>query len=92
MDMLATVIAVARTKAIRAAAEELALTASAVHKRVRNTSKLLGTPLFTATENGMVPTEAGALFVHDAERAVEQALLAEDRITALLEIEGGIRL
>jgi len=46
MDMLAAVIAVARKKAIPAAAEELALTASAVHKRVRNTSKLLGTPLF----------------------------------------------
>jgi len=89
MDMLAAVIAVARKKAIPAAAEDLALTASAVHKRVRNTSKVLGTPLFTVTENGMVLTEAGALFVRDAERAVEQALLAEDRITALLEIEGG---
>jgi len=89
MDMLAAVIAVARKKAIPAAAEELALTASAVHKRVRNTSKLLGTPLFTVTGDGMVLTEAGTLFVRDAERAVEQALLAEDRITALLQIEGG---
>ena len=89
MDMLAAVIAVARQKAIPAAGEELALTASAVHKRVRNTSKLLGTPLFTVTENGMLLTEAGALFVRDAERALEQALLVEDRITALLEIEGG---
>jgi len=89
MDMLAAVIAVARKKAIPAAAEELALTASAVHKRVRNTSKLLGTPLFMVTEDGMVLTEAGTLFVRDAERAVEQALLAEDRITALLEVEGG---
>jgi len=89
MDMLAAVIAVARKKAIPGAAEELALTVSAVHKRVRNTRTLLGTPLFTVTENGMALTEAGALFVRDAERAVEQALLAEYRITALLEIERG---
>ena len=38
----------------------------------------------------MVLTEPGALFVRDAERAVEQALLAEDRSPHFSKSKGGI--
>ena len=89
MDMLAAVVALAERRTMESAAKELGVTSSAVHKRIQSASKLMGAPLFMSTERGMVPTMTGENLYPGALRALEMALLAEDRTTALLDLEAG---
>jgi LysR family cyn operon transcriptional activator len=87
IDMLVAVIALARKKTLDKAAEEIGvITASAVYKRVQAASKLFGAPLFLNTEHGMVLTEAGQALYVDAVKAVEQTLLAEERVASHLDL------
>jgi DNA-binding transcriptional LysR family regulator len=88
--MLAAALAVAQTKTLEKAAIEVGVgTASAIYKRIQSLTQLLGEPLFLNTEEGMALTEAGQAFYPDALRAVELALLAEERVTALVNIKAG---
>ena len=90
IDMLVAVVALAQRKTMELAAQELGLvTPSAVQKRIQAASKLTGTPLFMNTERGMVLTKTGEHLYPDALRALEMALLAEDKTTALLDLEAG---
>jgi DNA-binding transcriptional LysR family regulator len=91
--MLVAVVAVARKATLEEAAKEIGLlTPSAVYKRLQAANSLFGAPLFSNTENGMVLTEAGKMFHTDALRTLEQALLTEDRVAALLYLETGLSL
>jgi DNA-binding transcriptional LysR family regulator len=88
LDMLVAVIAVAQRKTLDKAAEELGLgSASAVQKRIRAANGFFHTALFTKTEEGMVLTETGLALYPDAVRTVEQALLAEERVFALMKLK-----
>jgi len=89
IDVLVAVIAVAERKTYALAGEELSLSASAIHKRVRTAEGLLGQRLFIGTDEGMSLTSEGSIFYSDATRAVEQALLAEERMKAIAEMSAG---
>lgn len=90
IDMLVAVIALAQRKTLDHAAEEIGLlTPSAIHKRVQGANKLFGQPLFMSTETGMVLTELGETFYPDALPAMEQVLLAEEKVAALLDLRAG---
>jgi DNA-binding transcriptional LysR family regulator len=90
IDMLVAVIALAQKKTLEHAAEEIGLiTPSAAQKRIQATNRLFGEPMFINTEKGMVLTEVGEALYPDALRAVEQVLLAEDKIAALLDLRAG---
>lgn len=87
IDMMVAVVALAQKKTMELAGKDLALSPSAVHKRVQAASAVLGSPLFLRTENGMALTETGKRFYPDAVRALEETLLAEDKALSLLELE-----
>ena len=90
LDMLAAVIALVEQKTMEAAADQLGVvTPSAVQKRIQAASRLIGAPLFMSTENGMMPTKTGETLYAGAQRALESALLAEDRTLSLLDLEAG---
>ena len=90
IDMMVAVIALAHKKTLEKAAAEIGtIESSAVFKRVRAASRLFGAPLFFNTAEGMTLTEAGEIFYVDAVRAVEQTLLAEERIVSQLNIVAG---
>ena len=55
---------VARTGSIRKAADHLAVTASAVNRRIMDLEDELGTPLFERRARGVRLTAAGEVFVH----------------------------
>ncbi|HEU5340210.1 tyrosine-type recombinase/integrase [Edaphobacter sp.] len=82
IDVLVAVIALVERRTYALAGEELSLSASAVHKRVRTAEGLLGQRLFIGTNEGMSLTKEGKVFYADAVRTVEQALLAEERMYA----------
>jgi LysR family transcriptional activator of glutamate synthase operon len=88
MDMLVAVVALADKKTLEKAAAEIGLvTPSAIHKRIRAVNLMVGSPLFVNTEQGMILTEVGESFYPDAVHAVEEALLAEEKVTALLGLK-----
>ncbi len=89
IEMLVAIIAVAEIKSTVLAAKELGLTPSAVHKRIDKANELLGAQLFINTDRGLVLTDDGAGFYRDALRAIQHALLAEDKMAAALELEAG---
>jgi DNA-binding transcriptional LysR family regulator len=90
IDMLVAVVALAQRRTMESAAEELGLmTPSGVQKRIHAASKLIGAPLFMNTEKGMMLTKTGEHLYPDALRALEMVLLAEDKTTALLDLEAG---
>ncbi|MGH9343784.1 MAG: LysR family transcriptional regulator [Terriglobia bacterium] len=90
LDMLAAVVALADKGTMELAADDLeVVTASAVQKRIQAASRLIGAPLFMSTERGMVLTKTGESLYPGAIRALEMALLAEDRTMSLLDLEAG---
>lgn len=89
IDVLVAVIALVERKTYASAGEELSLSASAVHKRVRTAEGLFGQRLFIGTDDGMSLTKEGQVFYTDAVLAVEQALLAEERMKSFAELSAG---
>lgn len=66
-----------------AAAEHLNLSQSAVSKQLLGLEELLGFPVFARTGQGMVPTEAGAIYIEQAKiaiKAMEDAALQVARL------------
>ena len=59
VDMLAAVIALAQKKNLEPAGEELGLSPSAVHKRIKAANQIFGTRLFVGTNDGFELTEIG---------------------------------
>jgi DNA-binding transcriptional LysR family regulator len=89
LDVLLAVIALSERKSLDAAGEELSVSASAVHKRVRAAEKMFGHRLFLGAETGMELTDEGRTFCPEAIRTVEQALLAEEKTKARIDVNSG---
>jgi DNA-binding transcriptional LysR family regulator len=70
IDALRAFEAAARLGTYERAAEELAVTASAVGKRVANLEELLGTPLLTRQAKSLVPTVAGKEYLDQVRAAL----------------------
>jgi DNA-binding transcriptional LysR family regulator len=88
IDMMVAVIALAHERTLEKAAKEIGvISPSAVQKRVQAASKLSGALLFVNSVGGMTLTTAGEAFYRDAVKAVEQTLLAEERVAARLSFE-----
>lgn len=75
IDILVAVIALVERRTYELAGEELSLSASAVHKRIRIAENRLGHRLFIGCDDGMLLTKEGQAFYPEATRTVEQALL-----------------
>lgn len=66
-----------------AAAESLNLSQSAVSKQLLGLEELLGFPVFVRTAQGMIPTEAGQIYIEQAQvaiKAMEDAALQVARL------------
>jgi LysR family transcriptional regulator, benzoate and cis,cis-muconate-responsive activator of ben and cat genes len=87
MDGQIAVLAVAEKGSFEAAGKYLGIGKSAVRKRVQNVESELGTPAFRVVGKGMVPTEAGNLYLVSARESVRQAWLGVDRVQALLRAQ-----
>jgi DNA-binding transcriptional LysR family regulator len=87
MDGQIAVLAVAEKGSFEAAGKYLGIGKSAVRKRVQSVESEAGTTLFYVTGRGMVPTEAGNLYLLSARESVRQAWLGLDRVQALLRVQ-----
>jgi DNA-binding transcriptional LysR family regulator len=72
-------IAVARHGSIRSAARELGLAASIVSRRLRSFEDGLGVSLFERRASGVKPTEAGAEFLPNARRLLDEIIAVAGR-------------
>jgi len=86
LDLLTAVVALVERRTYVLAAEELSISVSAIQKRIRTAEVLLGQKLFVSTETGISLTNEGRVFYADALRTVEQALLAEERMKSLANL------
>jgi DNA-binding transcriptional LysR family regulator len=85
MDSQIAVLAVAEKGSFEAAGKYLGIGKSAVRKRVQSVESETGTSLFRIMGRGMVPTEAGSLYIITARESVRQAWLGLDRVAAFLK-------
>ena len=72
------VLAVAQTLHFAKAAAELGISPPALTKQVQEAEALLGTRLFMRSKRSVALTSAGALFVVEAQRALEQLAQAQE--------------
>lgn len=84
MDGQIAILAVTEKGSFEAAAKYLGVGKSAVRKRVQSVESELGASVFQATRRGMMPTEAGNLYILAARESVRHAWLGVDRVQALL--------
>ncbi|TKT75085.1 LysR substrate-binding domain-containing protein [Aquamicrobium sp. LC103] len=80
---LRTLLAVAERGYTTAAAESLNLSQSAVSKQLLGLEELIGGPAFVRTGQGMIPTEAGKIYLQQARiaiKAMEDAALQVARL------------
>jgi DNA-binding transcriptional LysR family regulator len=82
LDNIFAIITLARTHDIDRAASELGLTSSAVRKQIENIESVFGIRLFESIKGTLSLTLDGEEFHTDAKRAVEQVLLAEEKVFA----------
>lgn len=87
MDSQLAVLAVAGKGSFEAAGKYLGIGKSAVRKRVQSVENELGAPVFRAAGKGMVPSEAGTLYLASARESVRQAWLGINRVQALLRLQ-----
>jgi DNA-binding transcriptional LysR family regulator len=87
MDAQIAVLAVAEKGSLEAAGKYLGIGKSAVRKRVRSVDSVLGTPVFRSAGNGMVPTDAGNIYLPVARESVRQASLGVDRVRAFVRVQ-----
>jgi DNA-binding transcriptional LysR family regulator len=88
MDEQIAVLAVADKGSLEAAGKYLGVGRSAVRKRIQGVENELGTSLFYSSRSrGMVPTEAGNLYLLQARESVRHAWLGIDRVRALAQAQ-----
>jgi DNA-binding transcriptional LysR family regulator len=87
MDGQIAVLAVAEKGSFEAAGKYLGVGKSAVRKRVRSIDSELGTPVFRSAGKGMVPTDAGNIYLPVARESVRQASLGVDRVRAFVRVQ-----
>ena len=81
------ILEIARQQSVTHAAEKLFVTQSTLSQYLLKLENELGTPLFSREKSGLVPTEAGHVYLHAA-RAVVQIQNAAQASTAALKKEG----
>lgn len=89
---LRVVVALAEHGSASAAAGAIHLTQSAVSKQLKAVEDITGTSLFARTARGLVPTEAGRIYVTQARLALGALETAAARVAALRETPRAIRL
>jgi len=87
MDEQIAVLAVAEKGSYEAAGKYLGITKSAVRKRVLRVGSQLGTPVFQLEGKGMVPTEAGNVYLPGIRESVRHASLAVDRVRGFVRVQ-----
>jgi len=87
MDAQIAVLAVAEKGSLEAAGKYLGIGKSAVRKRVRSVDSVLGTPVFRSAGKGMVPTDAGNIYLPVTRESVRQASLGVDRVRAFVRVQ-----
>jgi DNA-binding transcriptional LysR family regulator len=86
MDEQIAVLAVADKGSFEAAGKYLGVGRSAVRKRVQGLENEVGTSIFySSRRRGMVPTEAGNLYLLHARESVRHAWLGVDRVRAFVQ-------
>ncbi len=88
---LRVVAALAQCGTVSAAAPLLNLTQSAVSKQLKSIEDLVGCPLFTRTSHGLVPTEAGAIYIQQARLVIGALETAAVRVAGLRRSQAAIR-
>ena len=81
------ILEIARQQSVTHAAEKLFVTQSTLSQYLLKLENELGTPLFSQEKSGLVPTEAGHVYLHAA-RAVVQIQNAAEASIAALKKEG----
>jgi DNA-binding transcriptional LysR family regulator len=84
MDAFAAFVSIAEHGRWTRAAEQLGVTVSAMHKRLRLLDDLLGAQLIETFHDRIRLTEAGELFYREAVQTLEHAALAEEKAQAHL--------
>ncbi len=82
LDNLIAVMVVAEKHNIDDAADELGLSSSGVRKQIEALESVLGIRIFESIRGVLILTADGEEFHEDARRAVEQVLLAEEKVYA----------
>ena len=82
VDMLAAVIALAQKKNLEPAGEELGLSPSAVHKRIKAANQIFGTRLFVGTNDGFELTEIGRTSYSHATLPIDKCFWPEETTRA----------
>jgi LysR family transcriptional regulator, benzoate and cis,cis-muconate-responsive activator of ben and cat genes len=86
MDEQIAVLAVADKGSFEAAGKYLGVGRSAVRKRVQSVENELGATIFYSSRNkGMVPTEAGNLYLLQVRESIRHAWLGVDRVRAFVQ-------
>lgn len=89
---LRVLLAVAEHGTASAAADTVNLTQSAVSKHLRGLEEALGIALFARSSRGLVPTEAGQLYVKHVRRALAELETASAQVSALKASPWSVRL
>ncbi len=79
--------AIARTKSVNRAAEELDLTASAVSHQLGNLESIIGQALFQRTGRGLLLTPTGERYLADVSGSLADLSRATERATSRKEID-----
>lgn len=87
MEGQIAILAVAEKGSFEAAGKYLGVGKSGVRKRVHNVESELGAPVFRSAGKGMVPTEAGNIYLPAARESVRHASLGIDRVRAFLQVQ-----
>ena len=77
------ILEIARQQSVTHAAEKLFVTQSTLSQYLLKLENELGTPLFSREKSGLVPTEAGHVYLHAARAEVQIQNAAEVSIAAL---------
>ena len=77
------ILEIARQQSVTHAAEKLFVTQSTLSQYLLKLENELGTPLFSREKSGLVPTEAGHVYLHAARAVVQIQNAAEVSIAAL---------
>lgn len=83
LQQLRYIDAVARTGSIRRAAESLAITSTALNRRILAVEEDLGTPIFERLSNGVRLSVAGELFIQHARQQISDMERVQSQIADL---------
>lgn len=81
--------AVARSRSIRQAAEELAITPSALNRRILSIEEELGVAIFERTTKGVLLNTAGEIFLQHARQQISDMERVKSRIADLSGMRAG---